>query len=53
MSSCPVCRSPVAYLDRFVLDSTDGPIEHARTQCLHGHLFCGPVALICDDGSTP
>ena len=28
-----------AVLERFVLESTDGPIEHARTACPRGHHF--------------
>ena len=26
---CPACAAPAEIVERFVLDSTDGPIEHA------------------------
>jgi hypothetical protein len=38
---CPhlVCPAPARVVDRFVLDSTDGPIEHVKTHCHNGHGF--------------
>ena len=30
---------PAGILDRFVLASTGGPVEHVRTWCLEGHGF--------------
>jgi hypothetical protein len=35
----PTCQTPATVLDRFVLSSTSGPVEHARTSCLAGHGF--------------
>ena len=39
LTTCPDCRSIAEVLDRFVLESTDGPIEHARIRCIAGHWF--------------
>ena len=38
-AGCPQCDQPALVTDRFVLESTDGPIEHLRTLCLTGHRF--------------
>jgi hypothetical protein len=35
----PACLAPGEAMDRFVLASTDGPVEHVRTRCLEGHGF--------------
>ena len=35
----PTCQAPATVLDRFVLSSTSGPVEHAKTSCLAGHGF--------------
>ena len=39
--ACPErgCGVPAGVVDRFVLASTDGPVEHVRTWCLEGHGF--------------
>jgi hypothetical protein len=36
---------------RTVLESTDGPIEHARVRCAAGHHFLLPVADLAVPGS--
>jgi hypothetical protein len=36
---CPQCDAPAEILDRFVLESTDGPVEHATVQCSERHHF--------------
>jgi hypothetical protein len=36
---CPECTAPAEIVDRFVLDSTDGPIEHAIVLCVLRHRF--------------
>jgi hypothetical protein len=38
-TSCPECGAPAAVTDRFVLESTDGPVEHERVHCTGGHWF--------------
>ena len=43
----PDCEAPAGMVDRFVLASTGGPVEHVRTWCLDGHGFTQRVdALI-------
>lgn len=34
--ACPECRRPALVVDRFTLDSTDGPVEHVRLSCAGG-----------------
>ena len=36
---CPQCGTAAAVVERFVLESTDGPQEHVRTACPRGHRF--------------
>lgn len=38
---CPEagCGLPAEVLDRFVLESTDGPVEHFRIRCVNRHWF--------------
>jgi len=43
-SICPDCREIAEIRDRFVLPSTDGPIEHVRVFCVRRHHFVLPVA---------
>ncbi len=43
-TSCPQCGAPAEVLDRDVLESTDGPVEHARVVCIARHRFHLPVA---------
>ncbi|HEV2778962.1 MAG TPA: hypothetical protein VGX25_06120 [Actinophytocola sp.] len=38
-TSCPDCGEIAEVIDRFVLPSTDGPVEHVRTQCLRRHFY--------------
>ncbi len=35
----PGCGVPAGVVDRFVLASTSGPVEHVKTWCLDGHGF--------------
>lgn len=30
---CPACGAPAEIIDRYVLESTDGPIEHTTVRC--------------------
>ncbi len=36
---CSACAAPAEVVDRFVLQSTDGPIEHATVTCADRHRF--------------
>ncbi len=46
MTVCPECAEPARTLWRAVLESTDGPIEHAKIRCIRGHWFLLPVASL-------
>jgi hypothetical protein len=39
--ACPEigCSVPAGVVERFVLASTAGPVEHVKTWCLEGHGF--------------
>jgi hypothetical protein len=34
-----VCGAIAEIVDRFVLESTDGPVEHLRTRCIQSHIL--------------
>jgi hypothetical protein len=36
---CPQCLAPAEITDRFVLQSTSGPVEHITVCCVHRHRF--------------
>jgi hypothetical protein len=36
---CPDCTAPAEIVNWFVLESTDGPIEHAIVLCVLRHRF--------------
>ena len=38
-TTCPQCGAPAEVNDRFALESTDGPIEHATVVCVVRHRF--------------
>jgi hypothetical protein len=49
----PTCRALAEVIDRFSLYSTDGPVEHVRTRCIHSHHFTVPAAPVSlDQGVT-
>jgi hypothetical protein len=37
--ACPGCGAPAEVVDRFVLPSTDGPVEHLKIGCVTRHWF--------------
>ena len=39
LTTCPECDAPAEITDRFVLESTGGPVDHARVRCVRGHWF--------------
>jgi hypothetical protein len=41
--NCPDCGEIAEVVDRFVLPSTDGPVEHVRTCCVYRHWFITPL----------
>lgn len=36
---CPECAAPAEIVERFVLESTNGPVEHAILLCILRHRF--------------
>jgi hypothetical protein len=44
LTDCPECGLPAEVIDRVMLRSTDGPIEHVKTRCVTGPWFLTPVA---------
>ena len=46
LTSCPECGALAEIVDRDVLESTDGPVEHARVRCLTRHVFLLPTASL-------
>ena len=48
ITACPEpgCTLPAEIVDRAVLESSDGPIEHARIACLGGHRFLMPIQML-------
>ena len=43
---CPECNQAAEVLERFALESTDGPIEHVRLSCLVRHHFLMPAEML-------
>lgn len=41
----PRCSMPYETVDRWIAESTDGPVEMAKGQCLDGHHFNMPTAM--------
>ncbi len=53
---CPECNKEATVVDRFVLSSTDGPIEHLRIHCIDRHHFTMPAERLvayAAQGSLP
>ena len=42
----PGCPAPAEVYAEVLLDSTDGPVRHARTLCLNRHLYHLPIEYI-------
>jgi hypothetical protein len=38
-TTCPECEAPAEIRGRSVWESTDGPIEHIRVECIQRHWF--------------
>lgn len=41
--SCPECGLPAEIVDRWELDSTEGPLAHVKTLCVRRHWFLLPA----------
>ncbi|HZB50360.1 MAG TPA: hypothetical protein VE547_14815 [Mycobacteriales bacterium] len=46
LTCCPACGVPAEITDRFVLESTAGPTEHAQVRCVARHCFLLPVRTL-------
>ncbi len=55
LTTCPECGTPAHVEQRDVLESTDGPVEHAKIRCALGHWFFLTVASleVTAAGGTP
>jgi hypothetical protein len=45
-TACPECGELAEVQWRAVLESTDGPVEHAKTACVRRHWFLLPLARL-------
>lgn len=46
LTACPECAEVAEIQWRDVLESTDGPVEHARILCVRRHWFLLPTAAL-------
>lgn len=46
LTGCPECGAVAQIVRRAVLESTDGPIEHAVVRCAAQHHFTLPTASL-------
>jgi hypothetical protein len=49
--ACPECHGPAHALERFTLESTDGPLEHVKVRCNGGHWFTLPADRVVAYGA--
>jgi len=40
------CGLPAEVKSRFIMSSTDGPLESAKIRCPAGHFFNGPIEFL-------
>jgi hypothetical protein len=45
-TTCPECGEIAEIRDRFVLPSTDGPVEHLQLLCIRRHGFVLPTVSL-------
>jgi hypothetical protein len=46
LTTCPECGARAEVIKRFVLSSTDGPVEHVKTRCVTGPWLTYPATAI-------
>jgi hypothetical protein len=44
LTTCPECGAPAEIVERFVLPSTHGPVEHIKLRCVTGPWFTFPAS---------
>ena len=49
---CPECGELAEVEWRAVLESTDGPVEHAKVRCVRRHWFLLPLASLVRPPAT-
>jgi hypothetical protein len=47
---CPHCGAAAEVVDRFVLQSTNGPVEHVKVRCVTGPWFVLTDEPVAEDG---
>jgi hypothetical protein len=47
-TTCPECGAPAEITRRSALESTDGPVEHVKLQCVRRHWFLMPTFLLAE-----
>lgn len=52
-TTCPECGEFSEVQDRHVLESTDGPVEHAKIVCIRRHWFLLPVSTLVAGRKSP
>ena len=50
---CPQCGQIAEVVDRDVLPSTDGPVEHVHVRCVARHRFVMPVVSLAGEDAAP
>ncbi|EWT01002.1 hypothetical protein N865_12175 [Intrasporangium oryzae NRRL B-24470] len=53
ITQCPECGEPAEIQWRDALESTDGPVEHAKVMCLRRHWFLLPVSMLEERRAAP
>ena len=54
LTVCPECDELAEVQWRAVMESTDGPVEHAKVRCVRRHWFLLPVShLVRPSRVTP
>ena len=51
-TTCPECGALAEVQWRAVVESTDGPVEHAKIRCVRRHWFLLPVASLVRPSGT-
>jgi len=53
ITTCPECGAPAEITFRTALESTGGPMEHVKLQCVRRHWFLMPTAMLADRPPVP
>lgn len=46
LTTCPTCGLVAEVEERFVLESTDGPLEHVAIRCVRRHIYRMPIFML-------